>query len=216
MKDERMKNSSKSNHNKTGGMTRRKFLKGFGITSIGIAAGSEGLLGTMQASCSPAEGTMLGPDAREIALHVNGKKFVARAEPRTTLVEVLRDQLHLTGTKTGCERGACGACTVIIDGHTAVSCMTLAVDAEGREIQTIEGLEQNGQLHPLQKAFIKHDAMQCGFCTSGMIMSCKNLLDKNPNPSTEDIKLATSGNLCRCGTYNHVAHAVMSANRKDS
>ena len=191
-------------------MTRRKFLKGFGLTSIGIAAGGEGLLGTMQASCAPAQGNIYSPDAREILLQVNGKKLRVLAEPRTTLVEALRDGLHLTGTKTGCERGACGACTVIMDGKTILSCMTLAMDAEGREIQTIEGLDH----HPVQDAFIEHDALQCGFCTSGMLMSCKNLLDKNPSPSIDDVKTAISGNLCRCGAYPHVFEAVLKTTKK--
>lgn len=204
-----MKKSRKKNHKNTGGISRRKFLKGFGLTSIGIAAGGEGLLGTLQASCTPAQGRITGPEAQEIMLRVNGINQTVRVEPRTTLVEVLRDQLHLTGTKIGCDRGACGACTVIIDGKTKASCMTLALDAAGTNIETIEGLETNGRLHPLQEAFIEHDAMQCGFCTPGMIMTCKGLLDRNPKATFEDIKLATSGNLCRCATYNNVFKAVM-------
>ncbi|KAB2878812.1 (2Fe-2S)-binding protein [bacterium] len=204
-----MKKSKKNSPGNPGGITRRKFLKGFGMTSIGIAAGSEGLLGTIQASCAPAQGTIAGPDAQQISLRVNGKNHRVLAEPRTTLVEVLRDQLHLTGTKTGCERGACGACTVILDGKTQTSCMTLAMDAVGAEIETIEGLENSGKYHALQEAFIEHDAMQCGFCTPGMVMSCKNLLDHNSKPTLDDVKLATSGNLCRCGTYQNVFDAVM-------
>lgn len=209
-----MKKSKKNSSGNPGGITRRKFLKGFGITSIGIAAGGEGLLGTIQASCAPAQGTIAGPDAQQIILSVNGKNHRVMAEPRTTLVEVLRDQLQLTGTKTGCERGACGACTVILNGKTQMSCMTLAMDAVGVEIETIEGLETNGKLHPLQEVFIEHDAMQCGFCTPGMVMSCKSLLDRNSKPTLEDIKLATSGNLCRCGTYHNVFDAVMKTVQK--
>lgn len=196
------------------GISRRKFLKGFGITSIGIAAGGEGLLGTLQASCTPGQGTLVGTEAQEIMLNVNGKNMRVMAEPRTTLADALRDQLKLTGTKIGCERGACGACTVIIDGKTKTSCMTLAIDAVGAEIETIEGLETGGKLHPLQEAFIEHDAMQCGFCTSGMVMSCKNLLDQNPKPTLDDVKLATSGNLCRCATYNNVFEAVIKTTQK--
>lgn len=209
-----MRKSKKKSQKTPGGMSRRKFLKGFGITSIGIAAGGEGLLGTIQASCAPAQGRISGPDAQEISLRVNGKDLRVMVEPRTTLVEALRDQLHLTGTKIGCDRGACGACTVILNGKTTASCMTLAMDAVGSDIETIEGLEANGKLHPLQEAFIEHDAMQCGFCTSGMIMSCKNLLDHNPKPNLEDIKLATGGNLCRCGTYKNVFEAVKTAIQK--
>lgn len=196
------------------GISRRKFLKGFGITSIGIAAGGEGLLGTLQASCTPGQGTLAGTEAQEIVLNVNGKNMRVMAEPRTTLADALRDQLKLTGTKIGCERGACGACTVIIDGKTKASCMTLAIDAVGAEIETIEGLEADGKLHPIQEAFIEHDAMQCGFCTSGMVMSCKNLLDQNPKPTLDDVKLATSGNLCRCATYNNVFEAVIKTTQK--
>ena len=196
------------------GISRRKFLKGFGITSIGIAAGGEGLLGTLQASCAPGQGTISGTEAQEIILNVNGKSMRVMAEPRTTLADALRDQLKLTGTKIGCERGACGACTVIIDEKTKASCMTLAIDAVGAEIETIEGLEADGKLHPIQEAFIEHDAMQCGFCTSGMVMSCKNLLDQNPKPTLDDVKLATSGNLCRCATYNNVFEAVIKTTQK--
>lgn len=209
-----MKKSKKKNPEIPKGISRRKFLKGFGLTSIGIAAGSEGLLGTLQASCAPGQGTLSGPDAQEIMLRVNGKNMRVMAEPRTTLADALRDQLKLTGTKIGCERGACGACTVIIDGKTKASCMTLAMDVVGSEIETIEGLETGGKLHPIQEAFIEHDAMQCGFCTSGMVMSCKNLLDQNPKPTLDDVKLATSGNLCRCATYNNVFEAVMKTTQK--
>ncbi|HNL28069.1 MAG TPA: (2Fe-2S)-binding protein, partial [bacterium] len=134
-----------------------------------------------------------------------------RVEPRWTLAEVLRDHLHLTGTKTGCERGACGACTVWMNDKTINACLTLAVDAIGSEITTIEGLSDGMSLHPLQQAFIEHDALQCGFCTPGMVMSCAALLRDNKNPSIEDVKDAVSGNLCRCGTYNHVFEAVQSA-----
>lgn len=209
-----MKKPNKKKLKVLGGMSRRNFLKGFGVTSIGIAAGSEGLLGTIQASCAPAQGSISGPDAHEITLRINGKNQRLMVEPRTTLVEALRDHLHMTGTKIGCDRGACGACTVILNGTTIASCMTLAMDAVGAEIETIEGLENNGTLHPVQEAFIEHDALQCGFCTSGMVMSCKNLLDHHPNPSIDDITWATSGNLCRCGTYNNVFEAVKKASQK--
>ncbi len=191
-------------------ITRRGFIKGFGMTSIGIAAGSGGLLGALQNSCAAAgEPQILGPHAAEITLRINGKQLQVSVEPRTTLVEALHDRLQLTGTKTGCDRGACGSCTVIMDGRAINSCLTLAVDAMGKEIQTVEGLEMNGKLHAIQESFIEHDALQCGFCTSGMLMSCKHLLDHNPDPTLDDVKLATSGNLCRCGTYPKVFEAVM-------
>lgn len=197
------------------GISRRSFLKGFGVTSVGVAVTpvSE-LLTQLGETAIKAEGKLLGPDAANITLTVNGKKMTALAAPRMTLVDVLRDQLHLTGTKVGCDRGACGACTVILDGKSVPSCMTLAVDAIGKNIETVEGLgDYDGKLHEIQESFIEHDGLQCGFCTSGMLMSCKNLLDNNPNPSLDEIKIATSGNLCRCGTYPKVFEAVMAMNK---
>lgn len=197
------------------GISRRSFLKGFGVTSVGVAVTpvSE-LLTQLGETAIKAEGKLLGPDAANITLTVNGKKMIALAAPRMTLVDVLRDQLHLTGTKVGCDRGACGACTVILDGKSVPSCMTLAVDAIGKNIETVEGLgDYDGKLHEIQESFIEHDGLQCGFCTSGMLMSCKNLLDNNPNPSLDEIKIATSGNLCRCGTYPKVFEAVMAMNK---
>lgn len=197
------------------GISRRSFLKGFGVTSAGVAVTpvSE-LLTQLGETATKAEGKLLGPDAANITLTVNGKKMTALAAPRMTLVDVLRDQLHLTGTKVGCDRGACGACTVILNGKSVPSCMALAVDAIGKNIETVEGLgDYDGKLHEIQESFIEHDGLQCGFCTSGMLMSCKNLLDNNPNPSLDEIKIATSGNLCRCGTYPKVFEAVMAMNK---
>ncbi len=144
----------------------------------------------------------------EISLSINGRSHKLFVEPRTTLSEALRVNLNLTGTKIGCERGACGACTVILNGKPINSCMTLALDAVGFPIETIEGLADGDNLHPLQKSFIEHDAYQCGFCTSGMIMSNKALLDNNPDPSDLEIKEAIAGNLCRCGSQLHVVEAV--------
>ncbi|MFQ5652461.1 MAG: (2Fe-2S)-binding protein [bacterium] len=199
------------------GISRRSFLKGFGVTSVGVGvAGTpvSELLTRMGETATKAEGKLLGPNAVSITLTVNGKKMTALAAPRMTLVDVLRDQLDLTGTKVGCDRGACGACTVILDGKSVPSCMTLAVDAIGKKIETVEGIgDYDGKLHEIQESFIEHDGLQCGFCTSGMLMSCKNLLDKNPNPSLHEIKIATSGNLCRCGTYPKVFEAVMAVKK---
>jgi aerobic-type carbon monoxide dehydrogenase small subunit (CoxS/CutS family) len=131
------------------------------------------------------------------------------------LVDAIRDHLNLSGTKIGCNRGACGACTVILDGKAVAACMTLALDAVGKTIGTIEGLEESkDKLHPIQEAFIEHDAMQCGFCTSGMIMSAKHLLDEKKSPTQAQIKNAVSGNLCRCGTYPHVFQAIETASKK--
>jgi len=134
-------------------------------------------------------------------------------EPRYTLAETLRDNLGLTGTKVVCDRGSCSACTIWLDGTPALSCMTLAIDAVGRKITTIEGLADGNQMHPVQAAFVKHDAMQCGFCTPGMVMSCAALLERKSNPSLADVKHAVSGNLCRCGTYPKVFAATLDVAR---
>lgn len=144
----------------------------------------------------------------DLKLKINGKEYHVKVKPYKRLLDVLRDELHLTGTKEGCGIGECGACTVIMDGKAVNACLVLAASAEGREIYTIEGLEENGRLHPLQEAFIRHNALQCGFCTPGMIMSAKALLDKNPRPTREEIKEAISGNLCRCTGYHQIIAAI--------
>ncbi len=147
-----------------------------------------------------------------ITLKVNGDFYEVAVDPWRTLVEVIREDLNLTGTKIGCQTGDCGACTIIMDGDTVCSCMTLAVEAEGREITTIEGLTSDGErLHPIQEAFVEHGAVQCGYCTPGMIMSAKHFLDKNPDPSKADIRKGLSGNLCRCTGYNQIVEAIAAA-----
>jgi carbon-monoxide dehydrogenase small subunit/xanthine dehydrogenase YagT iron-sulfur-binding subunit len=146
-----------------------------------------------------------------LQLNVNGRDVSVRADPATTLAELLRDQLGLVGTKIGCDRGACSACTVWLDGEVASSCLTFAFDARGRAITTIEGLARDGTLHPVQQAFVEYDAMQCGFCTPGMVMSCAALVDKNADCTLEDVKSAVSGHLCRCGTYPNVFKATLAA-----
>jgi len=143
-----------------------------------------------------------------LVLNVNGEKHVLMVEPRWTLLHVLRDRLGLTGTKQGCERGECGACTVLIDGVARYSCMTLALEAEGAEITTIEGLMRGNELGPVQQAFREEDGFQCGYCTPGQIMNAEALLRKNPNPTLEEIREGMSGNLCRCGAYAHIFRAV--------
>jgi aerobic-type carbon monoxide dehydrogenase small subunit (CoxS/CutS family) len=147
-----------------------------------------------------------------ITLKVNGDTYHLAVDPWRTLVEVLREDLNLTGTKIGCQTGDCGACTILLDGRSVTSCLTLAVEADGREITTIEGLAPKGEeLHPIQEAFVNHGAVQCGYCTSGMIMSAKYLLDRNPRPTEEEIRKALSGNLCRCTGYNKIVEAIDSA-----
>ena len=146
-----------------------------------------------------------------VELNVNGEFYQVLIEPWRTLLEVLRETLNLTGTKEGCGRGDCGACTVLLDGKAVNSCLLLAIDAQGKNILTIEGLSQGGQLHPLQEAFIEHGAIQCGFCTPGMILSAKALLDKNPQPTVEEVRQAISGNLCRCTGYTKIIKAILGA-----
>jgi len=147
-----------------------------------------------------------------IKLRVNGVEEEVMIEPWWNLARVLRDELNLTGTKIGCETGDCGSCTVLIDGKAVKSCLYLAMKARGKDILTIEGLRgENGELHPLQKAFIEHFAIQCGYCTPGMIMVAKALLDENPNPTEEEVKKGLDGNLCRCTGYVKIVEAVLAA-----
>jgi len=182
------------------GFTRRDLVRGafVGAVAASVAGKGEG------AAAPPA----LGPGPVPLELAINGQIHRLSVEPRVTLADALREGLGLTGTKVACGRGACGACTVMVDGQTVCSCLTLAVEARGKKITTIEGLAGDGHLSPIQEAFVKADALQCGFCTSGMILSCKALLDRTPKPSRTEIADAVSGNLCRCGTYPHVFEAV--------
>ena len=152
---------------------------------------------------------------RELKLKVNGEEYALEVEPHRTLLEVIRNDLELTGTKLGCGGGECGACTVILDGKAVKSCLMLALDAKGKEIWTIEGLSKIGDLHPLQRAFVERGAIQCGFCTPGMIMASKALLDENPHPSEQEIKDALAGNLCRCTGYVKILEAVLSVASPD-
>lgn len=191
-------------------ISRRGFLKGAGFTAAGTA-----LLEGVQAFGHEVSGnpdvTEFGPGPVSVRLRVNGKEHAVEIEPRTTLADALRIHLGMTGTKVICDRGACSGCTVWLDKVPLNSCMTLAVDAIGHEVTTIEGLGTEEQPHPLQTAFVKHDAMQCGFCTPGMVMSCAALLERNPHPSEQDVRHAISGNLCRCGTYPKIFTAALEA-----
>lgn len=154
---------------------------------------------------------VVGPDPIPITLRVNGAARTVAVAPHVTLAEVLRGPLDLTGTKIGCDRGACSACTVWLDGVPVASCMILAIDVGARAVTTIEGLANGDELHPVQAAFIEHDAVQCGFCTPGLVMSAAALLARNPQPTLDDVKAATSGHLCRCGTFPHVFAATLAA-----
>ena len=146
-----------------------------------------------------------------ITMTVNGDPYEVLAAPNQTLLEVLRENLGLMGTKRGCDLGACGACTVLVDGEAVLSCLMLAVDAVGKDVVTIEALSETGDLHPLQKAFVDHGGLQCGFCTPGIIMTAKAVLDEEPEPTEESIKRKLAGNLCRCTGYKKVTEAIMSA-----
>jgi xanthine dehydrogenase YagT iron-sulfur-binding subunit len=194
------------------GISRRSFLKGAGLTAAGTAL-LDGVqsFGQENGSAPNAGVTQFGPGPAAIRLRVNGKEHALQIEPRTTLADALRIQLGMTGTKIICDRGACSGCTVWLNKMPVNSCMTLAIDAIGHDVTTIEGLSTEDQPHPLQTAFVKHDAMQCGFCTPGMVMSCAALLEKNSSPSETDVRYAISGNLCRCGTYPRVFAATLEA-----
>jgi len=186
---------------------RRNLLVGMGVTAAVAPA-----LGSCEPARAPLGGAaVVGPGKVNVALRVNGTERNVAVEPRQTLAEVLRVELGLTGTKIGCDRGACSACTVWLDGTPVCACTTFVLDAVGRAVTTIEGLAHGEALHPVQQAFIEHDAMQCGFCTPGMVMSCAALLARKRDVSLEDVRAATSGNLCRCGTYANVFEATLAA-----
>lgn len=188
------------------GVSRRAFLKTSGLGAAAVTVMSTGV-----AAMSDGGPKVIGPGAVSITLKVNGKALQTEVTPASTLAEALRGPLNHTGTKVVCDRGSCSACTVWLDGVPVNSCMTLALDVGQREVRTIEGLATGNVLHPVQAAFIEHDAMQCGYCTPGMVMSCAALLERNPHPTEADVQHATSGNLCRCGTYPKVFEATLAA-----
>jgi aerobic-type carbon monoxide dehydrogenase small subunit (CoxS/CutS family) len=185
------------------GFSRRTFLK-----TAGVGAAATSLVGV---GASGEGATVLGPDPVTLNLKVNGTARAVTVEPRVTLLDALRNHLDLTGAKPVCDRGGCGACTVLLDGNPVVSCMMLAADAEGHEITTIEGIGTPEKMSPLQAAFVECDAMQCGFCTPGFVVAGTALLAKHPDPSLAQIKDGLAGNLCRCGTYGRIFEAVHKA-----
>jgi len=190
-------------------LSRRSFVRGSALTAVGASMASATATAMAQAQADNGGAGEVQPIS--ITLKVNGAPQVLRVEPRMTLAEALRGPMGLTGTKIACNRGACSACTVWLDGLPICSCMMLAVDVGERSVTTIEGLAHGDALHPVQQAFIDHDALQCGFCTPGMIMSCAALLERNANPSADDVRSAISGHICRCGTYPHVVAATLDA-----
>jgi xanthine dehydrogenase YagT iron-sulfur-binding subunit len=191
--------------------SRRGFIRGVGI---GGGALGTGIL-EEQANAEPqAAPGVVGPAAVPISLKINGKATKVTVEPRVTLLDALRNQLDLTGAKRVCDRATCGACTVIMNGKVVYACTVLAIDAQGKEIQTIEGIAPEGRLHPVSTAFVNHEAQQCGYCTPGFVMAVKGFLDRNPNPTREQVERGLGGNLCRCGTYVGVRQAALDAARE--
>jgi xanthine dehydrogenase YagT iron-sulfur-binding subunit len=186
------------------GVTRRQFLTSLGVGAIAIAAAGGNPVVEKDASAA----VIKSGEALKITLRINGHAHRLLVEPRWSLLHVLREELGFTGTKVGCERGECGACTVLIDNVPRYACMTLAVEAEGMEITTLEGLMNGEKLGAVQQAFIEHDALQCGYCTPGQIMAVEGLLRKTPAPSLEEIRTGVSGNLCRCGAYVNIFKAA--------
>ena len=187
------------------GVSRRDFLKISGVSA------AVPLVSHVSALALEDTARVQGPGKVPVSLNVNGQKLNAQLEPRVTLLDALRDQFELTGAKRVCDRGTCGACTVLLDGKAVYSCSVLAIDAQSAQITTVEGLGDPSHLHPIQQAFIDNDAQQCGFCTPGFVVATKALLDRNPKPTPEQIKHGLGGNFCRCGTYAGIRAAVLQA-----
>ena len=193
----------------SGGFSRRHFLKGLGTTAVATAAAPAQ---TVAAELEKANAQKtVGPGAVPVMLEVNGRTLQFRIEPRVTLLDALRNYSSLTGAKEGCDRATCGACTVLLDGRPVYSCMKLALEAQGHAVTTVEGLAQNGQLTQVQRAFLERDALMCGYCTPGFLMSVTALLRKRPRPTAAEVRHACAGNLCRCGTYPRVLEAALQA-----
>jgi aerobic-type carbon monoxide dehydrogenase small subunit (CoxS/CutS family) len=188
------------------GVSRRDFLKSAGAG--GLATAVTGAAAAAEAQAGPAA---LGPGDVPVTLVVNGKRVELKIEPRVTLLDALRTRADLTGSKRVCDRGACGACTMIVDGRTVYSCSTLAIDVQGKQIRTVDGLSSGTALHPVQQAFCDVDALMCGFCTPGFVMAATALLERNPSPTPEQARKALDGNICRCGTFVRILEATMKA-----
>ena len=187
------------------GVSRRTFLKASGIP---LAAAP--VLGAKMVRAAEADVAVYGPGKAKFTLTVNGQARAVEVEPRVTLLDALRQDLDITGAKRVCDRGTCGACTMLVDGKPVYACSMLAIDTQGRKITTVESLAGT-TLHPLQQAFVEKDGLQCGFCTPGFVMACKAFLDKNPRPTQVDVEKGLGGNLCRCGTYAGIREAVVAA-----
>ena len=187
------------------GLSRRAFLKSTGVGSLAV-----GVVGVAEADAQTPVRTV-GPGEVSVTLTVNGRRMELKIEPRVTLLDAIRQRADLTGNKRGCDRGACGACTMIVDGRTVYACSTLAIDVQGKQIRTVEGLSTGNTLHPVQQAFCDVDALMCGFCTPGFIMATVALLEKNPRPTEEQVNKGLDGNICRCGTFVRIKEAAMTA-----
>ena len=188
--------------------SRRQFLKATGVAPLAASVAGAAIA---EAQTGPA---IVGPGEVPIELMVNGKRVALCIEPRTTLLNAIRNRADLTGNKRGCDRGVCGACTMIIDGKTAYSCSTLAIEVQGKQIRTVDGLADGAKLHPVQQAFCDRDALMCGFCTPGFVMATVALLEKHPKPTVEQIKKGLDGNICRCGTFVRIQEAALTASNQ--
>ena len=216
MKKERARRGKKT-PDRPGGVTRRSFFQ-----SVGVAGATVGLAQAEAKPTEPVQEEGQGPGAVPVTLRVNGKTLKMKVEPRVTLLDALRDHVRidtgdpadLTGSKRVCDRASCGACTMIVDGRTIYGCTMLAVEAHQKSIRTVEGLERNGRLHPLQEEFIKRDGLMCGFCTPGFVVSGVACLERNPRASRDEIRRCLDGNICRCGTQSRVLEAVEAAQRR--
>ena len=186
-------------------VSRRNFLKTAGVSSLATAVTS---VGVAEAQTGPA---VIGPGDVPVTLMINGKRVDLRIEPRVTLLNAVRNRADLTGNKRVCDRGACGACTMIVDGRTVYSCSTLAIEVQGKQIRTVDGLANGNTLHPVQQAFCDTDGLMCGFCTPGFVMATVALLERTPNPTIEQARKGLDGNICRCGTFVRIMEAAMKA-----
>jgi len=185
-------------------VSRREFLKGAGVTSLATAVTAAGVAETEAQTGARA----IGPGEVPVTLMVNGKRLELKIEPRVTLLDAIRNRADLTGNKRVCDRGACGACTMIVDGRTVYSCSTLAIEVQGKQIRTVDGLANGAALHPVQQAFCDVDALMCGFCTPGFVVATVALLEKHPNATPEQMRKGLDGNICRCGTFVRILEAA--------
>jgi xanthine dehydrogenase YagT iron-sulfur-binding subunit len=185
-------------------VSRREFLKGAGVTGLASAVTAAGVAET-EAQTGPR---VLGPGDVPVSLMVNGKRLELKIEPRVTLLDAVRNRADLTGNKRVCDRGTCGACTMIVDGRTVYSCSTLAIEVQGKQIRTVDGLANGATLHPVQQAFCDVDALMCGFCTPGFVVATVALLEKHPNATPEQMRKGLDGNICRCGTFVRILEAA--------